>query len=158
MQERTAFTRKAVHSRIIDRRVSPIPICAEDVIDPAIFPVALLIKGHGGLYQHAVIRGPDAVEHGGHIPVIPDVVRAPAVDGNRCDPGQALGHGVRIGNADVHDLNILMMRDKGCDLRAKAITLCLPPDSLPHEARCQAALVLLRRKAGGLLLCGSPRG
>ena len=69
-----------------------------------------------------------------------------------------MGRGVRIGDADIHDLHVLAVGDKGCDLRAKCVTLCLPADALPHESCRQPALVLLRRKAGGLLFRRHPGG
>ena len=91
----------------------------QHVVDAVIFPVALLVKGHGGLDQYAVVRCPDAVEHGGHVPVVPDVVRAPSIDGDGRDAGHALGCGVCVGDADMHDLHILTAGDKGRDLRAE---------------------------------------
>ena len=90
--------------------------------------------------------------------MIPDVVRAPAGDRNRRDPGEPLGRGARIGDADIHDLHVLAAGDKGCDLRAKRVALCLPADALPHKSRRQPALVLLWRKAGGLLFRRHPGG
>ena len=157
-QERPALANKAVCRGIKRRRVPSVSARSEDEIDPSVFPVSLLIKGHGGLHQHPVIRGPDTVEHGGHIPVIPNVVRAPAVDRNRRDPGEPLGRGARIGDADIHDLHVLAAGDKGCDLRAKRVARCLPADALPHKSRRQPALVLHWRKAGGLLFRRHPGG
>ena len=74
--------------------------------------MALFIKGHGGLDLDAVFCGPNPVEHGGHIPVVPEVVRAPAVDGDS-RPGC---HGLRrIGNVlnhNMHDFHGIIFRNK----------------------------------------------
>ena len=151
MEKCAALAHKLLHRRVESGGGATVPGCSADIVNPAVFPMALFIKGHGGLDLDAVFCGPNPVEHGGHIPVVPEVVRAPAVDGNRRDAGDALGRSVPVCHPRLQNLHVFIRRHKGRQLRLKAIAPRGPAHRLPQESRRQDALVLVRRKAGGLL-------
>ena len=82
MRVSATFTEKFFHSRIKTLRCPARAGETADVINFVVGAVAFFIKGHGGLYQHPVLRYPYTVQHGSYIAVITDVVRAAAVNGN----------------------------------------------------------------------------
>ena len=81
-EEASAFSNETVNRRIEADRCFAVFCCTGNEICQMIPPVALFVKGHSGLHQHGIVGGADAVEHGGDIPVIPDVVGASAIDRN----------------------------------------------------------------------------
>ena len=52
-----------------------------DIIGFMVDAVSLLVKGHGGTDKDAVFRCFDAVQHGGYVTVIADIVRASPING-----------------------------------------------------------------------------
>ena len=60
-----------------------LPLCGKtaDIVGFMVDAVALLVKGHGGTDKDAVFRCFDAVQHGGHVAVVPDIIRASSVNG-----------------------------------------------------------------------------
>ena len=88
-----SFSEERFHSGIKSSRRAARPRAAHDIIDPAVGTVPLLVKGHGGADKNSVPVCADAVEHGGYIPMVPDVVRAAPVDGDGSVRRQIL-HGI----------------------------------------------------------------
>ncbi len=101
MQEGAALPDELLNRGIESGGSAAVPGDTQDIVNPAVFPVALLVKGHGGLNLNAVFRGLNPVEHGGDIPMVPEIVRASAVDRHRRDSGNTLGRGVLVGNPDL---------------------------------------------------------
>lgn len=85
MRIEAALSDKALHRGVEACGLCSVAFAAKDIVDLVVGAVPFLVKGHGGADQHTVCGSLDAVEHGGHIAVIPDVVRAPAVDGERAN-------------------------------------------------------------------------
>ena len=77
--------------------------------------MAFLVKGHGGAHIDAFFVCVRPVEHGGHVPVIPDIVCAPAVDWDGGIGGEYLWLFRLVFYGDVHNFHIVIPWDKGCD-------------------------------------------
>ena len=158
LEEGAPLAEEAVHRGIESHGLFTSSGRAQHIVDVVVLPVALLVKGHGGLHQNAMLCSLETMEHGGHVPVVPDIVRATAVDGDGGDAGHIPGDSPRVGELNLHDLHIVLGRDKGGDLSLEAKLLRFTAHCLPHQADGQGAFVLLFSKAVCLLLGGCPRG
>ena len=82
MGQASALTDEAFHGGEEARGLSAVSRCAQHIIDALVFLVAPLVKEHGGLHQHALLRHVDAVRQTGDMAVFPQIVGAAFVDGH----------------------------------------------------------------------------
>ena len=128
------------------------------IIDQVIQSVPLLIKGHGGLHLHPFLRNTDAVQHGGYIPMIPEVIRRTSVKGDHCHGREYHFLIGCIPKQDPHDLHICIHRNKGSHFRFDAVLLRSSHGLLPQETAFDPAFLLGIGKALRFLLCRASHG
>ena len=80
MGKGAAFSDKIFYCGIEAFRGLAAAVYAHDIINPAAWPMAFFIKGHGRADENPLFFYKDAVEHGSYISVIPDVVCAASID------------------------------------------------------------------------------
>ena len=146
-----ALAQEGLHSGVEGFRFLALGPKAAYIIYFVVGPVAPLVKGHGGPDHHPVFGGPDPVEHRGHIPVVPDVVGAAAIQGDGCDGGQPAGLILLVAHRDAEDLHIVLPGAEGCHPGVKAQVFGGALHRLPHQAGGEPAVVLGRGKAVGFL-------
>ena len=142
MGEAAALPDELFHRGV--KRLGTLAACAvpQQVIDPVVGPVAPLVKGHGGADPHPVFGGADAVQHGGDIAVIPQVVGTAAVEGYRRIGGKAPGGCGGIFHRDAEHFHIVLHRHKAGQGGMHPRRFQGAFQSVPHKARRQAAVVL----------------
>ena len=87
LQVGAAFPQKGLHGGIKRFRLLLVRAEPHNIVKGVVGPVAALIKGHRRLEHDAVCGGADAVQHGGHVAVVAEVVGAASVqrDGRKGD-------------------------------------------------------------------------
>ena len=120
--------------------------------------MSLFIEGHRRRDQHAVVRRADAVQHGGDVPMVAEIVRAAPIERNRRHCCEAPGAFRSVANHQLHRLDIAPDGHEGGDLRREPLRRPGAAGPVPHEARGDAAAVLPISKFCRLLLCGNARG
>ena len=151
MEISPALAQERLHGGVESLRLLALRPKALYIIYFVVGPVAPLIKGHGGPDHDPVFGGPDPVEHRGHIPVIPNVVGAAAIQGNGCDGGQPAGLILLVAHRDAEDFRIVLPGAEGGDFGAEAQAIGGALHRLPHQACGEPAVVLGRGEAVGLL-------
>ena len=156
MQVGPAFPQKVLHGGVKALRLLPVGAASPHIIDLVVGPVPALIKGHGGPHHHAVVPGPDAVQHRGDVAVVPDVVRAAAIEGDGRGGGHPAGLVRPVVHTDQHDLHTVPPGAEGGDCCVQPHVLPVPLLGVPHQAGGHRAVVLGGREAGGLLPAEAP--
>ena len=151
MEISPALAQEGLHGGVESLRLLALRPKAFYIIYLVVGPVAPLVKGHGGPDHDAVFGGPDPVEHRSHIPVVPDVVCAAAVEGNGCDGGEPAGLFLLVAHRDAEDFHIVLPGTKGGHFGIEAQVLGGALHRLPHQAGGEPAVILGRGEAVGLL-------
>ena len=151
MQVGAALPQKGFHRGEKRLRLLAAGAAAPHVIDPVVGAVAPLVEGHGGADQHAVPGGPDAVQHGGDVAVVPDVVRAASVEGNGRGGRHPAGLVRLVAHRDQQDLRTVVRGAEGGDRGVQPHGLPAALQGVPHQAGGHRAVILVRGETGGLL-------
>ena len=153
MGEAAALPDELLHRGVEGCRGLAVGAVAQQIVDFLVGPVAPLVKGHGGADPHPVGGGADAVEHGSHVAVIPQVVGAATVEGYRPVGGEGEGAVGDVFHRDAEHFHIVPHRHKAGQGGADPRRFQGAFQSVPHKARRQAAVVLgggeLHRLLGG---------
>ena len=124
------------HRHQIPRRHA-LPVRAPDPVDHPAGQMAPLVKGQRGLHVQTVGGHVAPVEQAGHMAVIPQMLRGPAVDRDGGDAFQLQGHLGRVGQRHLHHLGLDIVGGDKAQHRG--------PESGFHPA----ALGLLPQQAAG---------
>ena len=142
MGEAAALPDELLHRGVEGCRGLAVGAVAQQIVDFLVGPVAPLVKGHGGADPHPVDGGADAVEHGGHVAVVPQVVGAAAVEGHRPVGGEGEGAVGDVFHRDAEHFHIVPHRHKAGQGGMHPRRFQCAFQSVPHKARRQAAVVL----------------
>ena len=151
MGQAAALSDEVFHRRKKFHRLFAVSGRAQYIIDPFIFLMPPLVKGHGGFHQHALLRDLNPMQKAGHMAVIPQIVSAAAIHGNRGTGGQDF-HRVRsIFQGDRHNFHIVVPGNEGGNRAVNIVFFYRTPDAVPHKPSIQGDRFLLRGESAGFL-------
>ena len=142
----TSLADKILHGRVKIFRCLPRLVVSAHKVGHLVRAVPPLVKGHRRRHKHTVLHRADAVQQRCHMPVIPQIVRAPAIDRYGCGRRESYLHVACIGNLHIHDLHRIVQRNKRRDLCRKLILPGGSRHGLPHKTGCHFVFIRKIRK------------